>query len=138
MTTQQRSPIFVMLAVTWLALSGLVTAQEASMLDVSDAEGFMGEWVLDMETPRGNVERNLALTDVGGKVAAELSGGRGGTFAITDIIKSGDDLVLSFERERQGNTFPVTLTLGLDDDMLNATQDVNNGTFTMSGTGSKK
>ena len=138
MTTQQRSPIFVLLAVTWLALSGLVTAQEASMLDVSEATGFMGEWVLDMETPRGNAERNLALTDVGGKVAAELSGGRGGTFGVTDISKSGDDLVLSFERERQGNTFPVTLTLSLDGDMLNATQDVNNGTFTMSGTGSKK
>ena len=77
MTPQQRSPIFVMLAVTCLALSGLVTAQEASMLDVSEATGFMGEWVLEMETPRGKVERNLALTDVGGKVAA-VSGGRGG------------------------------------------------------------
>ena len=32
----------------------------------------------------------------------------------------------------------MTLTLSLDGDMLNATQDVNNGTFTMSGTGSKK
>ena len=32
MTPQQRSPIFVMLAVTCLALSGLVTAQEASVL----------------------------------------------------------------------------------------------------------
>ena len=127
-----------MLAVTWLALSGLVTAQEASMLDVSDAEGFVGEWAISMETPRGNFEQNLALTDVGGKVAAELSGGRGGTFAITDITKSGDDLVLSFERERQGNTFPVTLTLSLDGDMLNATQDVANGAFTVSGTGSKK
>ena len=137
MTPQQRSPIFVMLAVTCLALSGLVTAQEASMLDVSDAEGFMGEWVLEMETPRGKLERNLALTDVGGKVAA-VSGGREGTFAVTDISKSGDDLVLSFEREARGNTVAVTLTLSLDGDMLNFTQDVNNGMFTMSGTGSKK
>ena len=57
MTTHTRSPIFITLAVTWLALSGLVVAQEASMLDVSDASGFMGEWVLNMETPRGNHER---------------------------------------------------------------------------------
>jgi len=138
MTNHKRSPSLVVLAVTWLALSGLVVAQEASMLDVSDASGFMGEWVLNMETPRGNRERNLALTDVGGKVAAELSGGRGGAVSVTDISKSGSDLVLSFEFERQGNTIPVTLTLSLDGDTLTATQDVNNGTFTMSGTGSKK
>ena len=138
MTTHKRLSIFVMMAVAWLAVSGPVVAQEASMLDVSDASGFLGEWVLNMETPRGNRERNLALTDVGGKVAAELSGGRGGTVSVTDISKSGSDLVLSFEFDRQGNTVPVTLTLGLDGDLLKATQDVNNGMFTMSGTGSKR
>ncbi len=138
MTTHKRIPIFVIVAVAWLAVSGPVVAQEASMLDVSDASGFLGEWVLNMETPRGNRERNLALTDVGGKVAAELSGGRGGTVSVTDISKSGSDLVLSFEFDRQGNTVPITLTLGLDGDMLTATQDVNNGMFTMSGIGSKK
>ena len=138
MTTYKRLSIFVMVAVAWLAVSGPVVAQEASMLDVSDASGFLGEWVLNMETPRGNRERNLALTDVGGKVAAELSGGRGGTVSVTDISKSGSDLVLSFEFDRQGNTVPVTLTLGLDGDLLKATQDVNNGMFTMSGIGSKR
>ena len=138
MTTHKRLSIFVMVAVAWLAVSGPVVAQEASMLDVSDASGFLAEWVLNMETPRGNRERNLALTDVGGKVAAELSGGRGGTVSVTDISKSGSDLVLSFEFDRQGNTVPVTLTLGLDGDMLKATQDVNDGLFTMSGTGSKR
>ena len=138
MTTHKRLSIFVMVAVAWLAVSGPVVAQEASMLDVSDASAFLAEWVLNMETPRGNRERNLALTDVGGKVAAELSGGRGGTVSVTDISKSGSDLVLSFEFDRQGNTVPVTLTLGLDGDMLKATQDVNDGLFTMSGTGSKR
>ncbi len=135
MTTYKRLSIFVMVAVAWLAVSGPVVAQEASMLDVSDASGFLGEWVLNMETPRGNRERNLALTDVGGKVAAELSGG---TVSVTDISKSGSDLVLSFEFDRQGNTVPVTLTLGLDGDLLKATQNVNNGMFTMSGIGSKR
>lgn len=138
MTTHKRVPILVVVAAAWLAMSGPLVAQEASMLAVSDAEGFMGEWVLTMETPRGNRERNLALTDVGGKVAAELSGGRGGTRSVTDISKSGSDLVLSFEFERQGNTVPVMLTIGLEGDMLKATQDVNNGMFTMSGTGSKR
>ena len=90
-------------------------------------------WVLAMDSPRGTLEQNLTLTDVGGKVAAELSGGRGGTVSITDIIKSGDDVVLSFEQQGRGGSATVVLTLSLDGDTLKATQD--NGRFSMTGTG---
>lgn len=127
-----------MLAITWLSLSGLSITQEVSVLNVSEASGFMGEWVIDMETPRGSIEQHIAITDVGGKVAAELTLRRQGTLTITDISRSGTNLHLAFKREMRGNTIPVTLTLRLDGDMLNATMEANNGAFTMSGTGRKK
>ena len=111
-------------------------AQEASDLAVADAAGYMGEWALTLETPRGTQEQGLALSEFGGKVVAELSGGRGGAVTITDIVKFEDDLVLKFERNMRGNTMDVTLTLSLDGDTLNVSQDIG-GRFTMTGTGEK-
>ena len=61
------------------------------------------------------------------KVAARLEGGRGGANDITDIAKNGDNLVLSFEREGRGGVIDVVLTLTLDGDMINATQEFAGG-----------
>ena len=133
---QQVRTLVVMLAVAgWVGIAG---AQEASSLDASEATDYIGEWALSMETPRGTREQTLSITDVGGKLAATLSGGRGGALDITDITKSDAGLVLAFERNMRGNSAPVVLTLSLDGDTLNATQDVNNGRFSMSGTGKKQ
>jgi len=80
--------------------------------------------------------QEASTLDVAGKVSAELSGGRGGAMAITDITKSDGGLVLRFERSMRGNTMGVTMTLSLDGETLNVSQDV--GDRTMSGTGEKR
>ncbi len=134
--TNRRLAIVLGLAAALLWTPGLA-AQEASMLDVGDAEGYLGEWALTLETPRGTQEQNLVLTDVGGKVAAELSGGRGGTVTVTDITRSEDDLVLKFERNMRGNSMPVTMTLSLDGDALKVSQEIGDR-FSMTGTGEKR
>ncbi len=77
------------------------------------------------------------LTDVGGKVAAELSGGRGGTVTVTDIARSEDDLVLKFDRNMRGNSMPVTMTLSLDGDALKVSQEIGDR-FSMTGTGEER
>jgi len=119
-------------------LAGPAAAGQASMLDSSAASAFMGTWVLTMETPRGANEQNVTIRDEGGKVAARVEGGRGGALDITDISRDGDDLILSFERNFQGNAIDVVMTLTLDGDMINATQDIGGGQFSMSGSGKKQ
>ena len=126
----------IALGLTAAIFAPSTAAQEASTLDVADAAGYLGEWTLSLDTPRGAREQTLTLSDVAGKVSAELSGGRGGAMAITDITKSDGGLVLRFERSMRGNTMGVTMTLSLDGETLNVSQDV--GDRTMSGTGEKR
>jgi hypothetical protein len=58
---------------------------------------------------------------------------------VTDITKSGSDVVLKYEGNYQGQSFDVTMTLTPDGtDKCKVTFDVNAGQFTMSGTGAKK
>ena len=80
----------------------------------------------------------MVIRDEGGKAAARIEGGRGGALDITDIAKDGDSLILSFERSRRGRAFPIVLTLTLDGEMINASQDIGGGRFTVSGAGKKQ
>ena len=136
MTRQQLWTAATVLGV--LLLAGPTAAGQASMLDASEASAFMGTWVITMETPRGTNEQNVTIRDEGGKVAARVEGGRGGAIDITDISKDEDSLVLTFERNFQGNAIDIVMTLTLDGDMINATQDIAGGQFTMSGSGKKQ
>ena len=140
MTRQQLWTLATVLSV--LLLAGPAAAGQASMLDASEASAFMGTWVITMETPRGTNEQNVTISDQGGKVTARLEPGQTqllvGPIDITDIAKDGDSLVLSFERSFQGNSIDIVMTLSLDGDMINATQDIGGGQFSMSGTGKKQ
>ena len=137
MLKTSRARILALVVVAGLAWVGsLVAQEEASSLNASEAEAFMGSWVLSMETPRGTNEQNLSITNVDGKVVSELSGGRGGSVTINDISKSDESLVLKFERSFRGNSRPVVLTLSLDGETLNVNQDM--GQFNMSGTGKRE
>ena len=56
---------------------------------------------------------------------------------ITDVSKSGNDLVLKFKRSFQGNEVEVKLTLAMQaDGTLKVTQDMGGNATT--GTGKKK
>lgn len=122
-----------------LAMPTLASAQgKASTLDTSAAKAFVGDWVLTVEGRRGPQERPLAVTDVGGKVAAELGGGRGGPVTITDISMAGSDLVLKWTQDTQQGSIPVVMTLTLKDGALVVKQDMAGGQFTSAGTGKKK
>ena len=132
------------MALSVLLLTGPAVAGQASMLDASEASGFMGTWVISMENPRGGGTRDqtVVIRDEGGKAAARIEGGRGYVdqrqLDITDIAKDGDSLVLSFERSGRGQAFPIVLTLTLDGEMINASQDIGGGRRTISGSGKKQ
>jgi hypothetical protein len=125
-------------AVVWLVPAGAAAQGKASTLDTAKAKAFIGEWVLTIEGRRGPQERPLSLTDVGGKVAADLAGGRGGPVSITDISMAGSDLVLKWTQQGQQGEVPVVMTLTLKDGGLVVKQDMAGGQFSQSGTGKKK
>ena len=127
-----------LVALSALAVPSLSAQAKASTLDTAKAKAFIGDWVLTIEGRRGPQERPLSITDVGGKVAAELGGGRGGPVTITDISMAGADLVLKWSQQGPQGEIPVVMTLTPKDGTLTVKQDMAGGQFSQSGTGKKK
>ena len=117
--------------------TGIVYAQS---LSPADAGSFMGSWTLALDTPQGSFEQSLVLKDESGKVVAEISNQmQPDVQKVTDVSKKGDDLMLKFSGNFQGNPFDAVITMTPDGtDKCKVTFDVNSGMFTMSGTGTKK
>ena len=128
----------VLAAVVLLVTPRLISAQ--TPLASAEAAGFLGTWTLTVESPQGVFDQSLELKDVGGKVSALLTSPISpGPTAITDITKDGDDLVLKFNGDFQGNAFTAKMTLTPQgSDKAKVTFDVMDGQFVMDGTGVKK
>jgi hypothetical protein len=121
-----------------LALASSITS--AQSLTVTDLGSFAGEWTLTLDTPQGAFEQSLIFKDEEGKAIAEMSNElQPETQKVTDISKSGTDIVLKFSGNFQGNPFDAAITLTPDGtDKCKVSFDVNGGEFMMSGTGTKK
>ena len=122
-----------------LVLLPLATAAEAQ-LTTADAGAFMGTWTLTLDSPQGPFEQSMVLKDEAGKVVAELSSQmQPDVQKVTDVSKTGADLVLKFAGNFQGNPFDATITLTPDGtDKCKVLFDINGGQFSMNGTGTKK
>jgi hypothetical protein len=121
------------------ALSGsALRAQPPAPLAVADAAKFMGAWVLTLDSPQGPFSINMNLTDVEGKVACELTSDVMPAQKVSDISKAGNDLVLKYQGDFQGQAFAAKITLTPVDDKLGVNFDVMDGQFMMSGVGTKK
>ena len=82
----------------------LSTGLGAAQLAPADAGAFMGSWSLMLDSPQGAFEQTLVLKDEGGKVIAEISNQmQPEVQKVTDVTKKGDDLVLKFAGNFQGN-----------------------------------
>ena len=103
-----------------------------------NAKAFLGDWVLSVEGRRGPQERPLTIKDSGGKLSAELGGGRGGAVTITDVTVKGNDATLTWNQETPQGSLPVVMTLTLKDGALTVKQEFAGGRFTTAGTGKKK
>jgi hypothetical protein len=103
-----------------------------------DAKAFLGDWVLTVEGRRGPQERPLTIKDTGGKLSAELGGGRGGPVTITDVTVKGSEATLKWKQETQQGAVDVVMTLTLKDGTLTVKQEFAGGQFSQSGTGKRK
>jgi hypothetical protein len=121
-----------------IALSSAVATAQA--LTAADAGAFIGNWTLTLDSPQGPFEQNVVLKEESGKLVAELTSQiQPDVQKVTDITKTGADLVMKFAGNFQGNPFDAAITMTPDGtDKCKVSFDVNGGQFTMSGTGTKK
>ena len=133
----QMSLVMLLTVSVWSGVDVTSAQDTASDLDTAEASGFIGDWVLAMNSPEGPFNLGLSIKDVEGKVAAELKSEVQGARTITDISKSGDGLVLQYESDFKGKTFPVVLTLNPDGDTLRVVWNSASGQFVIDGTGKK-
>jgi hypothetical protein len=116
-----------------------VVSSAQTPLTTADAGDYMGTWTMSMDSPQGPFEQELALKDKDGNVVGELTNAMMPMQEITDITKSGADLVMKYEGNYQGNPYSATMTLTPDGaNKVKVVFDVNNGIFTMSGSATKK
>jgi hypothetical protein len=123
-----------------LVLGFVVSTVAAAQTPAASADvlKFMGAWVLTLESPQGSFSMTFTLSDKDGKAAGELTSDIAPPQPITDITKSGDDLVLKYEGNFQGQAFAAKITLTPIEDKLTVAFDVMDGQFMMSGMGVKK
>ena len=128
----------IVLALCALTGSALRAQAPPAPLSTADAARFMGAWTLTLDSPQGPFAMVMTLSDVEGKVACELTSDLMPAQKVTDISKAGNDLVLKYQGDFQGQAFAAKITLTPVDDKLGVNFDVMDGQFMMSGVGTKK
>ena len=119
-------------------MGSVLRAQAPAPLPTADAAKFMGAWLLTLESPQGVFSMTLTLSDNDGNVAGELTSDMAPPQKVTDISKAGNDLVLKYQGDFQGQAFAAKITLTPVEDKLGINFDVMDGQFMMSGVGTKK
>ena len=112
-----------------------VSAQ--SDLDTSEAEAFIGDWNLPMDSEFGSFELLLEIHDQDGRVAANIGAPDFGMQSVSDITKSGETLILNYDTDAQGQLISVTVTLERDGENILFQLDAAEGAFSVGGTGTR-
>ena len=130
------------LAVAAALLAAVVAPRAAlaqSELDAGEAEAFLGDWSVSLQSDFGPIDFPLHLEDLEGKVAAMVGAldptgaGGGEMIAVTDIMMSGEDLVMRYDFDAEGQIVPVSLILTPADEGLNALFEIADGAFSAGG-----
>ena len=119
-------------------IGSVLSAQAPAPLPTAAAAKFMGAWLLSLESPQGAFSMTLTLSDNDGNVAGELTSDMAPPQKVTDISKAGNDLVLKYQGDFQGQAFAAKITLTPVEDKLGINFDIMDGQFLMSGVGTKK
>jgi len=134
---RNRSPRTWALAVLVAALSPLAVSAQSELAS-SEAAGFLGTWVIDMNTEYGPFTLDLLIEDQGGKVAVQIgSPDFGGMQEVTDVTREGESLILKYQAEAEGQVFPVMIELEPDGEALSVGFDAADGQFFARGSATK-
>jgi hypothetical protein len=105
-------------------------ASGQSQLDTSQAQAFLGNWVMNLTTDMGAMNLQLNIRDQGGKVGAQFgSPDLGAMSEVTDITKNGEALLMNLFVDAQGQSIDVALSIVPDGDALNVDLSAAGGAF---------
>jgi hypothetical protein len=128
-------------AVAVAALFGAaLTAAAQAPATAADAKPFMGDWVLPLETPQGNMPLSVSIKSSPhtGDVVYEAGSDLFPTQAITDVTKADSSLVLKYAMDFQGNQIPMKITLTPDAEKMKFGVDIGGGMLAVEGLATKK
>lgn len=122
-----------------VALLSPLTVSAQSDLDTSEAQAFLGDWVVAMDSDFGSFTMDLEITDADGKVSASIgSPDMGGPMQeITDIIKTGEGLTMTWDMDAQGQMVEAIMIVSPDGDSLSTLLSIADGQFTAPGTATR-
>jgi hypothetical protein len=133
-----RTARIVVVAALCAVMGSALRAQAPAPLMTADAGKFMGAWLLTLDSPQGPFAMTMTLTDADGKVACELTSDVMPAQKVTDVSKAGNDLVLKYQGDFQGQAFAAKITLTPIEEKLAVNFDIMDGQFMMTGVGVKK
>jgi hypothetical protein len=130
-----RLSLAALLAVPLLA-SALAPAKASAQtpLPVAQAAEFLGRWNVAIETDMGPFDVVLNIQDSEGVTVANV-GSVQGEVAVTDISRTGDQLVLKYSFDSPDGAIPIVVNLQRDGENLKTSMDVGGGLFTAAGVG---
>jgi hypothetical protein len=129
--------VLAVTAAAALALFAPAASSAQSTLDASEAQAFLGNWVVSMDTDFGPLAMDLAITDQGGKVAAQVTAAELGTQEITNVARAGEMLVLAWDADAQGQIVDILLSLTPAGENLTASFEAAGGQFFAEGTATR-
>jgi hypothetical protein len=133
----QKSMLRVMMvAVAAAVLSPFAATGAAAQVSAADARPFIGQWNLPVQADQ-TINMEIDIMDHGGTVHAQVAAG-GSTNQVDRITKNGENLVLRYTANMQGQQFPISITLRPNGETLAATLDAADGMFTTNATASRR
>ena len=128
--------------VPFAARAAAQTTQPAAQIAAVDAAPFLGDWILELQGPNGPGTFDLNVKVEKEKVVGQIATPTLDTQAITDIRKSGDNLVLHYTFNYEGSPVDAAVYLmpapEAKDGKLKAQIDFAGGAYVMTGTAAKK
>jgi hypothetical protein len=130
------------------ALAALFLAFGVSPAAAQIAEGsekFVGKWTVALEAPSGGgfagaargggggggaaagSRRGPMIVDIqqdGDRLVAQMTGGMGGDQTITNVRRSGENLILNYSISAQGQSIPMTLRFVPDGERMKVELDL--------------
>jgi hypothetical protein len=135
-STFARTALFGAILTMVASVPAALSAQ--SQLDTAEAQAFLGNWDLTVQSDMGPADMDLLIDDRAGKLGVQMgSAEMGGLQEVTDVMKMGDDLHLTLQVDMQGQVIPIMVVLSTTDTGIDANINVADGMFTARGSGTR-
>jgi lipopolysaccharide export system protein LptA len=110
-----------------------------SQLDTAQAQAFLGNWTVAIQSDMGPFQMDLTVVDSSGKVAVTMGSEQLPAQSVTDVTRDAENLILRFTVDAQGTPAPVIVTLRPNAEQgLAVTMDFAAGAFVATGTATRK